>query len=453
VKGTLSTAAESMDGTLHGTDRAFDGVSIDTRTLNDGELFFALSGPNFDGGDFVGQAHDKGAAGAVVATLVDGDIAQIVVDDPKLALGRLGKAWRVRHDTTVVGVTGSNGKTTLKELIAACLLPVAPTFATEGNFNNDIGMPLMLMRIDQSHRYAVLELGANHPGEIACLTSLALPEIVVITNAGKAHLEGFGSIDGIAKGKGEILQGESRPDFAILNADDEYFDYWCSLADDINVVSFGSGPKADIRGDEIVVDKGLTRFLLHIGDKTVPVSLPLAGTHNVSNACAAAAVATVLGVSPDDIAHGLEAVGPVSGRLQALEGQGGAVLYDDSYNANPLSVIAAGEFLASLPGESWIVLGDMKELGADEVRLHCEVGETLKRVGIDRLFATGELCRNTSGAFGEGASWFDSIDELTPTVLAALSSNVNVLVKGSRSMRMERVVDALRAPEAMRAEA
>jgi len=442
-----------MDGTVHGTDRAFDGVSIDTRTLKDGELFFALSGPNFDGGDFVGQAHDKGAAGAVVATAVDGDIAQIVVDDAKLALGRLGKAWRVQHDTTVVGITGSNGKTTLKELIAACLSPVAPTFATEGNFNNDIGMPMMLLRIDQSHRYAVLELGANHPGEIAYLASLSLPDIVVITNAGEAHLEGFGSIDGVARGKGEILQGESRPDFAILNADDEYFDFWRSLADDINVVSFGFNAKADIRGDEIIVDKGLTRFLLHIGDKAVPVSLPLAGTHNVRNACAAAAVATVLGVSPDDIAHGLEAVGPVSGRMQALEGQGGAVLYDDSYNANPLSVIAAGEFLAALPGESWIVLGDMKELGANEARLHSEVGEQLKRVGIDRLFATGELCRNTSEAFGEGASWFDSIDELAPAVLAALSSDVNVLVKGSRSMRMERIVDALRAPAAMRAEA
>ena len=452
MTATLSTAAGSMQGILHGKDRAYAGVSTDTRTVAAGQLFFALSGPNFDGADFVGEAGNRGAAGAVVHTPVDEDIAQITVDDTKLALGRLGRSWRNQHDATVVGITGSNGKTTLKELTAACLAAKAPTLATQGNLNNDIGMPLMLLRLDDSHRYAVLEMGANHIGEIAYLTSVAQPDVVIITNAGAAHLEGFGSIEGVARGKGEILQGEKRPSHAILNADDEYFDYWRSLVTDVNVVSFGLSSEADVFGDAIVVEDGMTQFRLHILDNEVTVSLALSGVHNVRNACAAAAVATVLGVSIQDIARALESVEPVSGRLQPLAALNGATLYDDSYNANPLSVAAAGEFLASLPGESWFVLGDMKELGADEARLHSEVGEQLKSAGIDRLFVTGDLCRNTAEGFGEGATWFDSADALCRDVAAGLSVDVNVLVKGSRSMRMERVVDALREPAAAVAE-
>jgi UDP-N-acetylmuramoyl-tripeptide--D-alanyl-D-alanine ligase len=445
MTATLAAAAKSMQGVLHGEDRGYSGVSTDTRTLETGQLFFALSGPNFDGSDFVGTARGRGAAGAVVHALVDEDIAQITVDDTKLALGMLGRSWRDRHNATVVGITGSNGKTTLKELTAACLAQRAPTLATEGNLNNDIGMPLMLMRMDESHRFAVLEMGANHIGEIAYLTSVARPDIVAITNAGAAHLEGFGSIEGVARGKGEILEGESRPTHAILNADDKYFDYWRSLVSDIEVTSFGLSDTADVYGDDIVVEGGRTQLLLHIHDESVPVSLALSGIHNVRNACAAAAIATAAGVGSREIAAALESVEPVSGRLQPIAGRNGATVYDDSYNANPLSVVAAGEFLASLTGESWFVLGDMKELGADEARLHAEVGEKLKSAGIDRLFATGDLCRNTVDAFGDHAAWFADTNELAADVRAQLSNSVNVLVKGSRSMRMERVVDAVRA--------
>ena len=272
MNADLSTATRFVDGTLHGNDRAFNGVSIDTRTLQSDELFVALSGPNFDGRDYVDLAREKGAAGAIVVSQVESDIAQITVEDTKLALGQLGASWRDLQSATVVGITGSNGKTTLKELTAACLSHAAPTLATQGNLNNDIGMPLMLSRIDATHRYAILEMGANHPGEISYLTSLARPDIVVITNAGAAHLEGFGSIDGVAKAKAEILQGDARPDFAILNADDEYFSYWQSFVSDISWLSFGLSASADIHGDEIVVDNGLTRFLLHMGDKSLPVS-------------------------------------------------------------------------------------------------------------------------------------------------------------------------------------
>ncbi|NCF51445.1 UDP-N-acetylmuramoyl-tripeptide--D-alanyl-D-alanine ligase [Gammaproteobacteria bacterium] len=449
----LSSAATVMLGTLHGSDAAFDGVSIDTRTLCPGELFFALEGPNFDGGDFVGEAAARGAAGAVVSSLVDENIAQVKVEDTRLALGALGSAWRQQQAVTVVAITGSNGKTTLKELTAACLQQSAPTLATAGNLNNEIGMPLMLLRLQPSHQYAVIEMGANHAGEIAYLTALAKPDVVVITNAAAAHLEGFGSIEGVAHAKGEILQGEKRPDCAVLNADDDYFAYWRSLVDDIDVLSFGFGAGADVRADEIFVDKGVTRFLLQIRNTVVPVSLQLPGIHNVRNACAAAAAATALGVSPDDIARALEAVQPISGRLQPLEGHNGATVYDDTYNANPLSVLAAGEFLASLPGEGFFVLGDMKELGQDELRMHTEVGKGLKDAGISRLFAMGELCRDAVDAFGPGAVWYASIEALTAGVLEHMTHEVNVLVKGSRSMRMERVVNALLASEKLRREA
>jgi UDP-N-acetylmuramoyl-tripeptide--D-alanyl-D-alanine ligase len=375
------------------------------------------------------------------------------VDDTRLALGRLGSNWRQQHAATVVGVTGSNGKTTLKEMIAACLAQLAPTIATAGNLNNDIGMPLMLLRIDASHRFAVLEMGANHGGEIAYLTSLALPDVVVITNAGASHLEGFGSLTGVAHGKGEILQGKPRPRIAVLNADDDFYDYWMSLVDDVEVCSFGLTDSADIFATNITASKADTRFLLRLPDAQIEIQLPLVGLHNVRNACAAAAVATVLGVAAVQIKTALESVEPVSGRLQPVAGLHGATLYDDSYNANPVSVMAAGDFVAELDGDNWMVLGDMGELGNDASELHGQVGSALYKKGIDRLFAVGELSKTTVAAFGKHGEWFDNIDELAMRVANELTSDVNVLVKGSRAARMERVVTAIRAPDTVRREA
>ena len=453
MNSTLAVAADAMQGVLHGDDRSFCGVSTDTRTVKSGELFFALSGPNFDGGEFVTQASAKGAAGAVVAAPVTKDIAQITVDDTRLALGRLGSSWRRQHTATVVGVTGSNGKTTLKEMIAACLAQTAPTIATAGNLNNDIGMPLMLLRIEASHRFAVLEMGANHAGEIGYLTSLALPDVVVITNAGTSHLEGFGSLTGVAHGKGEILQGSPRPRIAVLNADDDFYDYWMSLVDDVEVFSFGLSENADIYATKIDAGKADTQFLLHLPDAQVEIRLPLVGLHNVRNACAAAAVAAALGLSATQIKTALESVAPVSGRLQPVAGLHGATLYDDSYNANPVSVMAAGDFVAQLDGENWMVLGDMGELGDDAGELHRQVGAELHKHGIHRLFAVGELSKTTVAAFGEQGEWFESMDELVDRVSNELTASVNVLVKGSRAARMERVVTAIRAPETVRREA
>lgn len=450
---TLSAAAAVMQGELRGPDRAFRGISTDTRSIRDGELFFALQGPNFDGRDYVGVARDAGAAGAVVAGAVEDASSQIVVDDAKAALGRFGAAWRSQYDATVIGITGSNGKTTLKELIASCLAQKATTLATQGNLNNDIGVPLMLARIDATHRFVVLEMGANHAGEIAYLTALANPDVVTITNAGSAHLEGFGSVKGVSRAKGEILQNASRPKTAVLNADDKYFGYWSSLVSDVDSLSFGFGDEADVRADEIVAGAGGTDFVLHLAGKSVPVSLPLAGIHNVRNACAAAAIAHAVDIELDTIRAGLESVNPVGGRLEPLRGVNGAALFDDSYNANPISVVAAAEFVASLPGESWLVLGDMKELGDDAVELHREVGEAARASGVDRLFAYGDLAGSAAEGFGGQASWYTSIDTLISELSAELSADVSVLVKGSRSMRMERVVDALREPATVRREA
>ena len=450
MNATLSFAADSMQGTLFGDDRSFDGVSTDSRTVAAGELFVALSGPNYDGSKFVGKARENGAVAAVVDSVIDADIAHITVDNTRIALGQLGSAWCGQHSVTVIGITGSNGKTTLKEMAAACLASLAPTLATEGNLNNDIGMPLMMARIDESHRFAVLEMGANHAGEIAYLTALARPTVVAITNAAAAHLEGFGSVDGVAHAKAEILQGDTRPDVAVLNADDEYFSYWMSIADGIDVLSFGLNEDADIRADQIETEAGQTHFTLHLLDVTLDLTLPLAGAHNVRNACAAAAIATALDVPAENIKQALETVKPVAGRLQPLQGQNGATLYDDSYNANPLSVTAAAEFLAALPGKSWFVLGDMFELGESATEMHRDVGASIQSAGVNRLLTLGELSQAAADGFGEGATSFDSIEDLIAELSAGLVIDVNLLVKGSRGMRMERVVNALCVPEALR---
>jgi UDP-N-acetylmuramoyl-tripeptide--D-alanyl-D-alanine ligase len=443
IESSLSQAAMAMNGELHGADAPFRGVSTDSRALEPGELFVALRGPHFDGARFVDMAAEKGAAGAVVQSRPAPRLPLITVDDTRLALGRLGADWRRRMPATVIGLTGSNGKTTLKEMIASILSSVAATLATRGNLNNDIGMPLMLLDLASEHRYAVLEMGANHAGEIAWLTSLAMPAIVAITNAAPAHLEGFGSIDGVARAKGEILQGSERPQTAVLNADDPYFTLWRSMAADLDVISFGLGENATVRASDITSDTSGSTFQLQLPAGSMHLRLPLPGAHNVTNACAAAAVALAAGVQAADIRHGLEAVQPVGGRLQVLRGRGGARLYDDSYNANPQSVIAAAEFVAARDGESWLVLGDMGELGADARALHRAVGEGAKRAGVDRLLATGPLSREAAAGFGTGADWFESAPELIEAARASMRADVNVLVKGSRAMRMERVVAAL----------
>lgn len=444
MESTLAQAATSMDGELRGTNLKFRGVSTDTRTLQAGELFFALQGPNFDGTAFVEAAAARQASGVVVPEALDAEIPVIIVDDTLRALAELAAAWRQQMTATVVGITGSNGKTTLKEMIASCLALSAETLPTQGNLNNEIGVPLMLARLGNEHRYAVIEMGANHAGEIARLTALVQPKIVAITNAAPAHLEGFGSLEGVAHAKGEILTSEIPPEVVVLNADDEFYAYWRSLVPEIDVVSFGLAPQADYRASDVYATEYGSAFTLHMPDGELQVALPLFGAHNVLHACAAAAIASSLDIEAEQIKKGLESVQPVAGRLQSVQSTSGDTLYDDSYNANPVSVVAAAKFLAAQPGDSWLVLADMAELGDDAEELHASIGHDLKKVGIKHLAATGELCRHTVDAFGEGGSWFSSRDELVAGLQASLDGDCNVLVKGSRSMGMERVVNALR---------
>ena len=444
IGDTLVNAAEIMEGKLSGDDGRYLGVSTDTRTLRPEQLFFALQGPNFDGGAFVEQAGKVGAAGAVVRVPVKSRIPLIRVADTRRALGKLAATWRRQLSVTVIGLTGSNGKTTLKALIANCLSNVAATTATRGNLNNDIGVPLTLAEIGLEHRFAVVEMGANHAGEIAWLTSLSEPDLVVITNAAPAHLEGFGSIAGVARAKGEILQGSPRPRGAILNADDAYLPLWRSMAADLDITTFGLGQAAHVRAVGIETHDAGSDFTLLLHGRELPVSLRLPGRHNVVNACAAAAVAAALEVDDASIRDGLEATEPVAGRLNPLPAASGASIYDDSYNANPASVVAAAEFIAAKRGESWLVLGDMGELGSDSEKLHREVGESARKVGVSRLFATGPLMRYAVDAFGVRGAWFDSVEALIDALRRSLTSDVSVLVKGSRATHMERVVHALR---------
>ena len=443
IESTLAAAAHIMNGTLLGSDGSYAGVSTDSRTLGQGELFFALQGPNFDGGAFVSAAAEKNAAAAVLCEAVDVDIPQITVDDTRLALGTLAASWRQRMPVKVIGITGSNGKTTVKAILANCLSLSAETLATRGNLNNDIGMPLMLLSLSENHRYAVIEMGANHPGEIAYLTSLSRPDVVMITNAAPAHLEGFGDLDGVASAKGEILQDDVSPVFVVLNADDPYFAYWNSLLSGDTVISFGIEANASVFATDVEADGDLMIFNLHIHAEEIPIRLPLAGMHNVSNACAAAAVLHGLGMDSKQIRQGLESVQAVSGRLQPVERITSVTVYDDSYNANPQSVIAAAEFLAAQPGHNWLVLGDMGELGEDEVLLHKAVGRAAKRLGIDRILATGKLSKNTVKTFGNGAQWYENIDGLVEELQRTATEDTNILIKGSRFMEMERVVEAL----------
>ncbi len=443
IEGNLAAAAHIMNGTLLGSDRKFAGVSTDTRTIGQGELFFALQGPNFDGGSFVSAAADKNAAAAVLSEAVEVDIPQISVDDTRLALGTLAGSWRKRMPAKVIGITGSNGKTTLKEMISSCLSLTAETLATRGNLNNDIGLPLMLLSLSEEHRYAIIEMGANHLGEIAYLTSLVEPAVVVITNAAPAHLEGFGDLDGVAQAKGEILQGDVSPAFVVLNADDPYFAYWNSLLAGDTVISFGVESSASVFATDVEADGDTMSFSLHIHLEEIPIRLPLAGLHNVRNACAAAAVLHGLGMDSKQIRQGLESVQAVSGRLQPVEQITALTVYDDSYNANPQSVIAAAEFLATQPGHNWLVLGDMGELGEDEVLLHKAVGRAVKRLGIDRILATGKLSKNTVKTFGNGGQWYENIDGLVEELQRSATEDTNILIKGSRFMEMERVVEAL----------
>jgi UDP-N-acetylmuramoyl-tripeptide--D-alanyl-D-alanine ligase len=445
VNRTLSDFARACGGELTGPDRAYGGVSSDTRTIKPGELFVALRGPRFNANEFVGAAATAGAAGAVVDVRTDNSIAQILVGDTLEALTRAAVAWRAGFELPVIGVAGSNGKTTVKEMTAAILARAGNTLATRGSLNNHIGVPLTLHRLDAAHRFAVIEIGANHPGEVAALVKLARPTVGLITNAGAEHLEGFGSIEGAARAEGEMVADLAPGATAVLNADDEFIGLWRGMTR-ARVVTFGLEQPADFSAADIhtqIADGFVTRFTMRTPGGSSPIELHLAGRHNVTNALCAAAAAIAAGASLEDVRGGLATMRPVPGRLQFKTAPSGAWIVDDSYNANPSSMKAGIEVLANVDARRWLVMGDMGELGDFAPQSHEEIGRFARNHRIDRLFATGKFAALAVESFGTGAQWFADTEALARAVGADISRGVCVLVKGSRSNRLERVVDSL----------
>ena len=443
----MSELAQSVHGRFQGNDALFSSVSTDTRSIRPGALFVALSGPNFDGNRFVAQAAEKGAVGALVrADATDMPLPTVAVDEPRKALGMLAAYWRGKQAAKIYAVTGSNGKTTVKEMLAGILARAATGIATAGNLNNDIGMPLTLLRLRQGDAYAVVEMGMNHAGEIAWLSEIARPDVALINNAAGAHLEGLGSLENVARAKGEILQGLGADGIAVLNADDAFFPLWKELAGARRVISFGLGGAADVSAAITAAQDGVAggaMMRMSTPQGEVKICLPLPGRHNVMNALAASAAALAGGVSLAQIRQGLENMQPVPGRLLLRRGENGAMVLDDSYNANPASMAAALEVLAECAGEKILVMGDMGELGEDALSQHRQIGALARDKGIDRLLAVGELSRAAVEAFGANARWFEDQAALLAALQPQLNRNVNVLVKGSRASRMERISQAL----------
>jgi len=446
----LLDIATMAGGVLDGEDRLIDSVSTDSRTVGTDQLFIALVGENFDAHDFVVGLENKAAA-AFVHKKIDCDLPQIIVDDTLQSLGRFAAACRALFAKPVIGLTGSNGKTTVKEMLAAILNCKGSVMATFGNLNNDIGMPLTLLRLRDQYDYAVIEMGANHFGEIDYLTRIVRPDVAILNNAGAAHLEGFGDVKGVSRAKAEIFNGLSEAGIAVINADDQYADYWLSCNQNRKTMTFGFNESANIRGE--LSSEGL---LIHVAGEAQLVKLALLGRHNAMNALAASAAALAIGIELTTIKQSLEALPAVKGRLSPVEGLQGCHIINDTYNANPDSVRVAIQVLAeSVSKLRILVLGDMGELGDNTTQLHAELGSYAKAHGIDMLYGLGPYSQQACEQFGENGFYFDALTPLLDSLKQAIveaqkqqgdqrrAHNVTILVKGSRSMKMERVVEAL----------
>jgi UDP-N-acetylmuramoyl-tripeptide--D-alanyl-D-alanine ligase len=450
IHGSLTGLARALSATLLGPDPGFRGVSTDTRTLSRGELFVALRGPSFDGHDFVAAAAEAGAAAAVVDHAVPVNLPQLLAADTLQALGAIAADWRGRFDIPVLAVTGSYGKTTVKEMMAAIAAQRGDILATRGNYNNEVGLPLTLFRLDESHRAAVLELGAYHGGVIARMVAICRPSVGLVTAAGPVHLEGFGSLEGVARGKGEMFSGLPADGTAVINCDDAFAPLWRELAGTRRIVGFGMGAEADFRAEDIRqsldADGPLLEFRLVTPEGSGEAQLHLPGRHNVMNALAAAATTWAGGWSLQEIIAGLAEVQGVRGRMSLRKAPGGALLIDDTYNANPAALQAAIEYATALPGETWLVLGDMRELGAESTAMHAAAGEFARSRGVARLYTLGSEACAAAEAFGDGRC-FDDLEALAQALAGDLPAGINLLVKGSRSMRLEQLVERLAAGE------
>ena len=445
----LAKIAKMIGGELQGEDRQISSISIDSRTVQNDQLFIAINGENFDAHDFVASIENKAAA-ALVHKKIDCDLPQIIVEDTLKSLGVFAAACRQQFSKPVIGLTGSNGKTTVKEMLAAILACKGEVMATFGNLNNDIGLPLTLLRLREHYDYAVIEMGANHFGEIDYLSKITQPDVAILNNAGAAHLEGFGDVKGVSRAKAEIFNGLSDDGIAVINGDDQYADYWLSCNENRKTITFGFNDQADVKGE--LSGDGL---LIQIADQQQIVKLALLGRHNAMNALAASATAMAIGVDLTIIKQGLEGLQAVKGRLAlitGINGINGNQIIDDTYNANPDSARVAIDVLAEKSDSKRIlVLGDMAELGDNAVQFHQDIGAYAKSQGIDALYCLGEYSKAASEGFADKGFHFDTIEPLLKVLQQTIKQQeqlgdkqtVTVLVKGSRSMQMERVVEAL----------
>jgi len=444
----MSQVAQALGATLHGKDVMITGISKDTRDIKTGDLYVALKGERFDGHQFVAEANASGAVGALVSTSVSLDVPQVQVEDTRIALGQLAAHWRQtwgqrQSAGKLVGITGSNGKTSVKEMVSKILSDhagAAAVHSTRGNLNNDIGMPMTLLELTEEHQFAVIEMGANHVGEIDYLTRIARPDVALVNNVGPAHLEGFGSLENIARAKAEIYNGLSADGIAVLNKDDVFSPFWEDYCVDMNTIGFSMiDENADVYAQLIEGD----RYRISVNSEQADLALNVPGKHNVMNALAATAVTCSLGLSLHEIASSLSTFENIQGRLTIKKSDAGYRVIDDTYNANPLSVSAAIDVLSGIQGDTVLVLGDMAELGSDAEKMHAEIGSKAKAAGISQLYATGRLSESTAEAFGENGFYFKNKNELIKALKKALTGSETVLIKGSRSAAMEEVVERI----------
>jgi len=453
ITTTLSWIAEKVNGKVEQThaDITVSAVSTDTRTIEDGAVYLALKGPNFNGHDFVAQAQQAGASAVIASESVETSLPVIMVDDTKEALGLLGAAVKAHVAPKTIAITGSSGKTTVKEMCASILERRGNVLATKGNFNNDIGVPLTLLRLEPEHEYAVMELGANHLGEIAYTTNLVKPDVATIVNAAASHLEGFGSLLGVARAKSEIFKGLGDDGVAIVNVDSQFAEFWKGKLRHTKTLTFAPDQKndADFRAEDITIGlDGCAAFHLVCPQGDIAIQLTIPGVHNVGNALVAAALTLQVGATLENVRDGLLAMKQVSGRLNVKQLTQQVRLLDDTYNANVASVNAAIDTLSSFSGITVLVLGDMKELGEKSRFYHEQVGEYAKNKGIHYLYTMGVLSQSASAVFNENGGHFSDVQTLLAAMeqdLLSQQRDISILVKGSRSSKMERVVEAIEA--------
>ncbi|KGI77060.1 UDP-N-acetylmuramoyl-tripeptide--D-alanyl-D-alanine ligase [Oleiagrimonas soli] len=447
LKVHLQQIAAWTQGRVHGDDVLIRGVTTDSRKVLLGQLFVALVGERHDGHEHVAMAMEKGASAALVSRVQDAAVPQVVVSDTLKALGDMAAARREASSARVVGITGSNGKTTVKTLTAAILARHGRTHVNAGNFNNEIGMPLTLLAMPDDAEYAVLEMGAGKPGDIDYLAAIARPDIGLVNNIATAHLERMGSVENIAETKGAMYRALPDDGVGIVNADDAFADYFAGLLGTRRMLRFGLDREADVGAEILDMNPGGSRFVLSTPQGDAEIALPLPGRHNVANALAASAIACALDVPLEHISHGLHHAGSVPGRLRSRAMPGGWKLIDDSYNANPASTRAGIDTLGLAEGEAWLVLGDMAELGPEGRELHARIGAYAREHGVTRLLGVGLLTRAACEAFGSGGEHFSEQSELIEVLRRELRAGVTCLIKGSRSAGMDRVVAALEADE------